>query len=590
MHMWHERKSGLVGASAVIIGLVTCAAMGQEYRSYDGTGNNIANPLWGSAGSQLQRLMPARYADGISAPAGANRPSARLASNVVCFQDQQIFGTKIVSNMVMQWGQWIDHDLGFKHLADPAEPFHIPVPTGDPFFDPTGQGGAVLSFTRSAHDPATGTSTTNPRQQITHVSTYIDSHTVYGWNPTRAAAIRSFVGGKLETGAGDLLPFNKALEPMDVSPFGVSNLADMMLAGDDRANTQLGLLAMHTLFLREHNRLCDVLAAKNPGWDDEKLYQEARRRVGALNQVVTFNEYLPTILGPGMIPPYTGYNPAVNATQSNEFAHAAFRFGHSQINQVMARMEENGFSIPQGPVRMRDQFFLPEMLVTDGGIEPLIRGMCFQSLQQVDFRVNFDVRNFLYGPPDLLGLDLASANIQRGRDHGLPSYNEARQLVGLPPITSFAQISSDPVAGQRLAQVYASVDDIDFWLGGLCEDHVPGGVVGPLFATIVANEFIRVRDGDRFWYQNNQFSPAETIELFNTRLSDIILRNTPIQRIQRDVFFIWPDFNLDGVLNLADFGKFQTQFARGDMNADFDKNGVLNIDDFILFEIAFSSY
>lgn len=577
---------------AVLLVLLAGAAsaQAQEYRTYDGSGNNLANPTWGAASQQLQRLTPAAYTDGISSPAGADRPGARLVSNVVCIQDQQVLSPRVVSNFVMQWGQWIDHDLGFKKLAEPAEPLNIPVPQSDPFFDPQGTGTAQLSFTRSRYDPASGTSTSNPRQQLNTVSSYIDAHTVYGWNPTRAASLRSFQGGKLKTGANNLLPQNTVGEPMDTSPFGVSVLTDMFLAGDDRCNVTILLTSIHTLWMREHNRWCDVLAAANPAWDDEKLYQEARRRVIALNQVVTFNEYLPAILGKTAVPAYKGYDPDVNATQSNEFAHAAFRFGHSQLNQLISRLEEDGFAIVFGNVRMRDQFFTPERVRDEGGIDPVLRGMAQQPLQEVDFRINFDVRNFLYGPPDLLGLDLASFNIQRGRDHGLPSYTQARVALGFPPVTSFAEVSQDPVVAQRLAAVYPSVDKVDLWVGGLCEDHIPGSVLGPLFHKVVRDEFLRVRNGDRLWYENGQFSPAELAELKATRLSDVILRNTGIVRVQQDVFHIWPDFNLDNKLTIGDFGAFQTAFVQGSMNCDFNKDGVLTIADFAGFEAAFVQY
>jgi Animal haem peroxidase len=370
----------------------------------------------------------------------------------------------------------------------------------------------------------------------------------------------------------------------------VSTLTEMFLAGDDRANVTILLASIHTLWVREHNRLCGVLAAANPTWDDDKLYQEARRRVIALNQVVTFEEYLPAVLGKTAVPAYPGYSANLNATQSNEFAHAAFRFGHSQLNQLIARVDEQGSSIIFGAVRMRDQFFTPERLVDEEGIEPVIRGMAFQPLQSVDFRINFDVRNFLYGPPDLLGLDLASFNIQRGRDHGLPSYTAARVALGLPAVTSFAQVSSDPTVGQRLAAAYQTVDQVDLWLGGLCEDHLPGSLVGPLFHKIVRDEFLRVRDGDRLWYENGQFSPAELAELRATRLADVILRNTSIIRVQRDVFHVWPDFNLDNKLTIADFGAYQTGFVAGDMNCDFNKDGTLTIADFSAFQTAFVSY
>lgn len=570
---------------------LACGAPGlaQEYRTYDGSGNNLANPLWGAANTTLRRLLPAQYSDGFAALAGPDRGSARLISNQVCAQTSPRFSSRVLSTMVMQWGQWIDHDLDFRKRHQPTQFANIPVPQGDPFFDPGATGTAKIFFQRSRFDPSTGTGPGNPREQVNVISAFLDCNNVYGSTVQRAAAVREFQGGRLLTSAEDLLPWNTVGEDMDTPPTGLS-LFDVMLAGDDRANEQLGLLAMHVLWVREHNRLAGELAAANPGWDDELLYQEARRYVIALNQAITYNEFLPALLGPGALPPYTGYRPQVDPGIANEFAHAAYRFAHSMLNPTLARLEEDGTPIPQGHVALRNAFFAPQRLVNEGGVDPLFRGLCAQPTQQIDHLLIDDVRNFLFGPPGVFGLDLAALNIQRGRDHGLPTLNQARAGLGLPVHASFQQVSSDPEAVARLATAYASVDDIDLWLGGICEDHVPGGNVGPTVRAIIAETFVRVRDGDRLWYRNGQFTPQQLADIESTRLSDVIRRNTSIERIQGNVFFVWPDMNHDGTLNLADFGRFQTLFALGDPEADFDKNGVLNLADLALFRNAFAGY
>ena len=85
----------------------------------------------------------------------------------------------------------------------------------------------------------------------------------------------------------------------------------LFLAGDVRANEQVGLTALHVLFVREHNRWVSILAGEHPDWNGEQLYQEARRLVGAEMQVITYREFIPALLGPDALPPYNGYNPAV---------------------------------------------------------------------------------------------------------------------------------------------------------------------------------------------------------------------------------------------------------------------------------------
>ena len=127
-------------------------------------------------------------------------------------------------------------------------------------------------------------------------------------------------------------------------------------------------------------------------------------------------------------------------------------------------------------------------------------------------------------------------NIQRGRDHGIADYNAARAAYGLPKVQSFANITSNVELQQKLQQLYGSVDNIDLWVGGLAEDHVQGGSMGPTFTRIIEDQFARLRDGDRFWYQR-EFSGPELKTIGNTTLADVIRRNTTDTNLQDNVFF-----------------------------------------------------
>src|SRR5262245_30805440 len=127
-------------------------------RSIDGSGNNLANPDWGSAGSDLLRIAAAAYADGVSTPAGADRPSARVVSNTIADQrDADIISDRDLSAMIYAWGQFLDHDFDLTPNASPAQPFNIAVPAGDPSFDPAGTGTQMIRLNRSETDPPTGT-------------------------------------------------------------------------------------------------------------------------------------------------------------------------------------------------------------------------------------------------------------------------------------------------------------------------------------------------------------------------------------------------------------------------------------------------
>jgi len=245
---------------------------------------------------------------------------------------------------------------------------------------------------------------------------------------------------------------------------------------------------------------------------------------------------LPELLGEGAISPYTGYKPNVNASITNIFSTAAYRLGHSMLSPELLRLDQSLNVIPEGNLPLRDAFFTPETITNEGGIDPILRGFAKQIAQRVDPFVVDDVRNFLFGPPGSGGFDLASLNIQRGRDHGLPKYNDTREQIGLTRVESFQDISSDPDIQMRLEDAYGNVDNIELWPGGLSEDQVPGSHLGELFHLIVKIQFESLRDGDRFWFEG-ELSGAELQEVQATRLSDIIRRNTGIGfELQDDVF------------------------------------------------------
>jgi hypothetical protein len=506
--------------------------------SINGLNNNLTHTVWGAANTDLLRQTVAAYSDGISALAGADRPSARAVSNALNTQLADLENNRHLSDMVYVFGQFLDHDIDLTTTG--SSPINIAVPLGDPSFDPNSTGTQIIPDTRSVTDPKTGTSKANPLQQLNTITSFIDGSQIYGSDSARAAALRTFSGGHLKTSAGNLLPFNTA---------GLANANDahvvadnkLFLAGDIRANENIELTAIQTLFMREHNRIADQLRAANPRLSDEQLYQQARKLVIAELQAITFNEFLPALLGPAAPGKYAGYNPNVNPSISTEFSTVAFRFGHSMLDDDIDRLKNDGSDIPEGSVGLANAFFNPTLFDPtlpngEGNIGPILKGAISGNAQEIDVHVVDSVRNFLFGPPGSGGMDLAALNIQRGRDHGIPDYNSLRAAYGLPKVTSFAQITSDPALQASLQQTYGNVNNIDPWVGGLAENHIPGGSVGPLFARIIADQFNRLRTGDRFWYENT-FSGATLTALQHTRLSDILKRNTSLTTVQSNVFF-----------------------------------------------------
>ena len=186
------------------------------------------------------------------------------------------YTVRVTAVSLWQWGQFLDHDIVLS-ADDAAEPFPIPVPLRDPVFDPAWTGQAVISLNRSAFDPDTGTDTDNPRRQMNAATAFVDASQVYGPEASRAVALRTGDGtGMLETShEGRLLPFNDQGLEND----GGRDLQDLFVAGDVRANEQVGLTAMHTLFVREHNRLAGIIAGQDPDLSGD-VRGVARRREG----------------------------------------------------------------------------------------------------------------------------------------------------------------------------------------------------------------------------------------------------------------------------------------------------------------------
>jgi hypothetical protein len=415
-------------------------------------------------------------------------------------------------------------------------------------------GTTPMPFNRSNFDPLTGTGMENPRQQMNEITAYIDGSVIYGSDDDRATWLRTMSGGKLKMSPDGLLPYNDGTQNNAGGPNFANNSTELFVSGDIRANEQVALSSMHIVLAREHNRLATLLQAQMPGASDEQLYQTARRIVGAQMQAITYEEFLPALLGSVELPPYAGYRPEVNAAIANEFSTAAYRLGHSLLMPYFTLVEPGGNVV--GELALRDAFFNPAFLGNDpANVDRLLGGMATLA-QEFDSMVIDDVRNFLFGPPGTGGLDLASLNIQRGRDHGLPDYNSLRVAYGLLPKEKFLTdgvladgvtpngVTSDPEVAVKLETVYDSVDNIDPWLGGLAEDHLPGSPLSELVATLLVDQFDRLRAGDRFFYLHDteMNTPAieAVIDMHSISLKDMIERNTNV-RYDVDNIFVVPE-------------------------------------------------
>ncbi len=518
----------------------------QEVRTYDGSSNNLNNPNWGANHSELARLIPAAYSDKIAAPAGAQRQNPRKISNALFAQDSPLSDRMGLSDFVWVFGQFIDHDITLSEGND--ESLTIPINFPDAHFNPGGAiPGVSINMSRTAFVEGTGTSEDNPREHFNEISAWIDGSAVYGSSLYHATWLRTLQDGKMKTSTGNLLPFNTTTGEFD-APVDIDapHMADdvgfaerLFVGGDVRTNENVLLTAYHTLFVREHNRICDELILQYPDWQDEEIYQYARRMVSGIIQQITFNEWLPA-MGVNLAP-YSGYDATVNPNIFNGFSGAAFRIGHTLLSGDILVMDAEGNEREGGPLQLRNAFFNPSALIDNGGLDPFFRGMGAQMQQRFDAKVVDDIRNFLFGPPGAGGTDLASININRGRERGLPDFNAYRAALGLTSYTSFREMNDDPEVIEALQSNYTSIDDIDLWVGLLAEKHMADAIFGETVRTFLHLQFTAIRNGDRFYYENDTvLSTEEKAAIKATSMRDVVMRNTGIKLMQDRVFEATP--------------------------------------------------
>ncbi|KAF6106794.1 thyroid peroxidase [Phyllostomus discolor] len=561
------------------------SCLADKYRLITGACNNRDHPRWGASNTALARWLPPAYEDGISEPRGWNPhflyngvplpPVWEVTRRVIQVPNEAVTEDDQYSDLLVAWGQYIDHDIAFTPQSasgaalgggadcqrtcesrHPCFPIQLPA-------NASGTSGTTcLPFYRSSAACGTGAqgalfgnlSTANPRQQMNGLTSFLDASTVYGSSPALEKQLRNWTSAegllRVNTRHADAgrayLPFAPPRTPPACAPEpGAQGPAPCFLAGDSRASEVLSLTALHTLWLREHNRLAAALKALNPHWSADTAYQEARKVVGALHQIITLRDYVPKILGPEAfeqhVGRYEGYNPTVDPTVSNVFSTAAFRFGHATVHPLVRRLDA-GFQERLPPLLLRDAFFSPWRLLKEGGVDPLLRGLLVQpaKLQVPAQLINEELTDRLFVLSSEGTFDLASLNLQRGRDHGLPGYNAWRAFCGLPPLRSRADLSravTDAGVADRILALYQHPDNVDVWLGGLVEEPLPGARTGPLFACIVGRQMKALRDGDRLWWEHGGvFTEAQRRELRKHSLSRVVCDNSGLARVPADAF------------------------------------------------------
>ncbi|CAG9857596.1 unnamed protein product [Phyllotreta striolata] len=507
-----------------------------RYRSYDGSCNNLRNPVLGTPNTPYTRLLPQNYGDGISNPtlarSGDELPLSRMVSLTI-YPDVPIEDPIFTLN-AMQYGQIITHDMSMilgstqaqphstaccspdgqlLELADvPEHCYPIRLPEHDPQMGRTNT--RCMNFVRTITDKDRRCVPDNqPAEQLTAVNHFLDLSLVYGNNEQVNRQVRQFQGGRMRVEARN----GQEWPPRSNNASGVCAIQNpreaCYLAGDARVNQNPQLTLLQVVLLREHNRLADALASLNPHWDDETVFQEARMINVAQHQFITYYEWLPLFIGSqnslknkiiyntkGFV---DDYDQSVDPTILNEHATAAFRYFHSLIVGSLDLVTEARSSY--GSLRLSDWFNRPQILEEGENFDQLARGLNTQPESAADRFHTSEITQFMFRAGQAFGQDLKATDVQRNRDHGLASYNDYRQFCGLPKAHTFEGFLDliTPKDVEKLANLYQSPDDVDLTVGGSLEAHVPGTLAGPTFLCILTEQFFRSRKGDRFFFENS---------------------------------------------------------------------------------------
>ena len=401
-------------------------------------------------------------------------------------------------------------------------------------------------------------------------------------------------------------------------------LAAHFITGDGRGNENIGLTAVHHVFHAEHNlrvdEIKDLIVAEgrqadwqlpNGDWSGERLFQAARFITEMEYQHLVFEEFARKVQP--QVNLFAGYETDIDPSIVAEFAHTVYRFGHSMLTETVARKDKNPETgeLTDNSVGLIEGFLNPEAFNQGAGGRTLdskqaagsiVRGMTGQIGNEIDEFVTGALRNNLVGLP----LDLATINMARGRDTGVPPLQSARRkfyaatsnsalqpyeswndfkhgirhpeslanfvaAYGKHPTIVDATTTADKRAAATLiveggadapadrldylnsegdwanveGKTVTGLDDVDFWVGGLAEKQMPfGGLLGSTFNFVFETQMEKLQDGDRFYYLSRTAGLNFLTQLEENSFAELVMRTTDTTHLPFDIFSR-PDFTFE---------------------------------------------
>ncbi|XP_050540461.1 peroxidase-like isoform X2 [Daktulosphaira vitifoliae] len=538
-----------------------------KYRTFNGSCNNLDHALWGSTNTPHLRLVDAVYSGGEREfrrqSNGAPLPGPRELQLCLLTENNDIYDDYNVH--LMQWGQFVAHDITLLPPDDegPANccalnqnqlrniPYQCRAVILLPMNDPMNYGGRTCLPFRRAVTSSNFSCSQLPNIFMVQTSQYIDGSHIYGPDDTTAASLRTFNDGLLRS---EILRNGKEYCPQrrrqsrecDNRP----NVNVCFDAGDGRVNQNLGIASYQNVFLRLHNFLAKNFRRMNQQWSDEVIYQEVRRIIGAIIQVITYRDFIPNLIGRrfseenglSIFKSKTTYDRTLISSTGLEFSVAAYRVPHNIIPNQLNYFDERHNYIMS--VNLTDWMDNPEQLQYESNLDHLMIGMSDTAGRKNQPSYNNLISNvmFHFHYPGATDMSLIASDIQRGRDTGLPPYFVVRQQCRLSAVRSFEDLHAfmPPNEVNILKKTYNSVYDIDLIVGMLLEIPEQDSMIGPTAKCIIADGFYRYRYGDRFFFdvpgQPGSFSKEQVETLKNINMGHIFCATTTMYDIPKDFF------------------------------------------------------
>ena len=508
-------------------------------RTADGSYNDLQQPTMGMAGTRFGRNIPlsAAYQE---SPADLLSPNPRTVSRELLtrttFQPATILNLLAAAWIQFMVKDWFSHGQG-----DPGHTYDLPLSQDDPWPQPP------LTVLKTLPDPTRPPGSEGPQTYINHETPWWDASQIYGGGiePLDRLPRRSGTDGKLIIGGDGRLAFP---EDPKVSP-------------DHVPGWWLGLEMMFTLFVLEHNAVCDTLKGTYPGWTDEELYQRARLVISALIAKIHTAEWTPAIIA---------HPTTVAALHANWWGVAG-----QKVRQTFGRISSSEV-ISGIPGSATDQFGVPYSLTEEFSIvyrmHPLIpddytfRSVADDSeLEQCTFRdiagpygheitgklalrdlfYSFGIANpgalVLNNYPRFLQefqrpdndqlMDLAATDILRTRELGVPRYNEFRRLLHLKPARSFEDLAGDQATAAKLSRIYdGDIERVDTIVGMFAEKKPQGfGFSDTAFRIFILMASRRL-NSDRYFtsdFNTEMYTQVGMNWVQNTTMIDVLLRHYP---------------------------------------------------------------